>query len=107
MRQILLTSLLIFIPVLANAETVEIDGICYNLDPNSQEAEVTWNPIVGQYNGGYSGSIEIPASVTYNKIEYSVTSIGEEAFVSCIDLTSVLIPNSVISIGGRAFSGCI
>ena len=39
-------------------------------------------------------------------IPNSVTSIGGRAFSSCSGLTSVTIPNSVTSIGGRAFSGC-
>ena len=40
-------------------------------------------------------------------IPNSVTSIGYSAFVSCSDLTSVTIPNSVNTIGAYAFSDCI
>ena len=39
-------------------------------------------------------------------IPNSVTSIGESAFFHCEGLTSVTIPNSVTSIGMAAFSGC-
>ncbi len=39
-------------------------------------------------------------------IPNSVTSIGERAFYGCSGLTSITIPNSVMSIGGGAFSGC-
>ena len=39
-------------------------------------------------------------------IPNSVTSIGNYAFYDCSDLTSITIPNSVTSIGYSAFSGC-
>ena len=39
-------------------------------------------------------------------IPNSVTSIGYKAFRDCRGLTSITIPNSVTSIGGSAFSGC-
>ena len=102
MKKLLLSILLTLLPLFASAETVEIDGIWYNLVPKAKEAEVTKNP-----NGWYSGSVEIPASVTYNEVKYSVTSIGGSAFRDCTGLTSVTIPSSVTTIGERAFYGCI
>jgi hypothetical protein len=60
---------------------------------------------------------EFPFSLDYNLylngelvtdlvIPNSVTSIGNRAFKMCKSLTSVTIPDSVTSIGGGAFSGC-
>ena len=105
MKQTFLSFLLMLLPMLASAETIEIGGIWYNLVAKIKEAEVTKNPNE-QYSGGYSGSIEIPAYVTYEGKPYSVTSIGDIAFSNCNGLTSVTIPNSVTSIGYSAFSGC-
>jgi len=48
---------------------------------------------------GASGAIFINSA--YNG--YPVTSIGDYAFSDCTNLTSVSIPNSVISIGQQAF----
>ena len=106
MKKVLLSFLLMLLPMLASAETVEIDGIYYNLIPKGNVAEVTWNPNIGIMQESYSGSIEIPASVTNNEVKYSVTSIGDYAFSFCSALTSVTIPNSVTSIGEYAFQYC-
>ena len=39
-------------------------------------------------------------------IPNSVTSIGEGTFYGCSSLTSITIPNSVTSVGGQAFESC-
>ena len=84
-----------------------IDGIYYNLFPETNEATVT-NRKGGDSSGGgsYSGSVDIPSTITYDGEEYTVTNIGEYAFVYCRDLTSVTIPDGVKSIGEDAFSSC-
>lgn len=48
----------------------------------------------------------IPEKVTYDGMEYAVTSIGEGTFSYCTGLVSVDIPYSVTSIGDCAFLGC-
>ena len=52
------------------------------------------------------GTLNIPATVTINGTEYSVTSIGNSVFSDCTSLQSVTIPNSVTSIGDNAFEYC-
>ena len=101
MKKIILLSLLAFLPLLADAYDVQIDGIYYNLNQETKQAEVTYK----SYDS-YSGIIVIPSSVRYNGYVYSVTSIGEKAFYRCIRLTSVTVPNSVISIGSHSFAEC-
>ena len=48
----------------------------------------------------------IPAIFTYNGQKYKITSIGDEAFYDCENLTTVTIPESVTSIGDGAFEDC-
>ena len=90
--------------------STQIDDLYYNLDQKSKTAEVTYkiySPQAGSYNGGWKiSTANIPSSVTYNGVSYSVTSIGDNAFDNCTRLTSVTIPNSVTSIGDYAFRGC-
>jgi len=95
----LLLLVMFFLPMVAGAED---GGIWYNLIPKGKVATVARNPY-----GNYSGKVVIPATFTYNNVDYNVTSIGDEAFRDCSDLTSVTIPNSVTSIEYRAFDGCI
>ena len=93
MKKVLSFFILMLLPMVAGAETVEIDGIYYELVSETKEATVKKIP-----SGSNYGSVVIPASVTCNGAEYSVTSIGGGAFFSCSGLTSVTIPNSVTSI---------
>ncbi|MGN1418891.1 MAG: leucine-rich repeat protein [Acutalibacteraceae bacterium] len=53
-------------------------------------------------NSSASGDLEIPATID----GYPVKIIDQYAFSDCKTLTSVTIPDSVISIGDSAFSGC-
>lgn len=86
--------------ICANAETVQIDGIYYNLIGKGSIAEVTSNP------NKYSGDIVIPAYVDCGGSRYSVTSICESAFSMCQGLKTVSIPGSVTFIGESAFQDC-
>ena len=50
----------------------------------------------------FSGCTELTSIV----LPKSVTSIGDEAFAGCTKLKSIIIPENVISIGKGAFDGC-
>ena len=99
-RHILLLSCLLAGTTTAFADAVVIDGISYNLVSKMKIAEVTSNP------NKYKGAVNIPATVTYNDVTYSVTSIGIYTFRECTGLTSVTIPENVTSISLSAFRGC-
>ena len=89
------------------ASDTQVDGIWYDFDSSTKTASVTYRGNdFDSYDNDYSGSVVIPASVTYLSVKYSVTSIGDEAFSDCRGLTSVTIPNSVTSIGDLAFEYC-
>ena len=92
---------------MASAETVEINGLYYNIDPNTKTAEVTRNPAMPDYQASYyTENITIPESVTFDGILYDVTSIGDNSFLECTQITTLSIPNSITKIGWYAFKNC-
>ena len=93
----------LLLPKMVNAYDAYINGIFYNF--SGTEAEVTSLDPEANANA-YSGAVNIPKSVTLNGTTYSVTSIGDRAFLICSKLTSISIPQTVTRIGDFAFSSC-
>lgn len=81
------------------AYDLESNGIYYNII-KSNVVEVT------KGNDKYKGSINIPETFVVDGVTYKVTQIGSHAFYGCSELISVIIPNSVTSIGYGAFRDC-
>ena len=103
-----LTALLMFICQSLSANDFKVDGIYYTyLSQSDKTVSVTYRGIAYFDNRkDYSGNVVIPPTVTYQGMTYSVTSIGDNAFRGCTELTSIEIPDNVSSIGEGAFQGC-
>lgn len=89
----------LFVSFNVDAEQVWIEDICYNLIEENNTAEIVLGSLA-------QGEVVIPPIVIFEEVEYRVTGIGKNAFSSG-GLTSVIIPEGVISIKEYAFSGCI
>ena len=106
-RPALLLILLLFSSFSTLAYDCKVAGIYYDLNNDDKTASVTYMGLGSSDNkDAYVGNIIIPESTTYNGTTYSVTSIGDGAFLDCSGLTSVTIPNSVSYIGKYAFASC-
>lgn len=84
--------------------TFEVNGIYYkvtNIEENT--VEVTFKD---ENFNSYSGDIVIPETVKDGVNTYKVTSIGNNAFKNCAELTSVIISNNVTTIKDSSFEGC-
>ena len=105
-KRLALITVLFLSATIASAHDFEVDGIFYNKNEDDTTVSVTYKGDSGSSYDEYSGSVTIPASVTYSGKTYSVTSIGKRAFRGCCGLTAVEIPNSVTSISEGAFVSC-
>ena len=83
--------------VAIQAQTATVDGINYSLNGYAKTASVAKSNV--------TGDIVIPEKITVDGVDYSVTSIGYEAFSECKALTSVKMP-SVTAINDYAFDNC-
>lgn len=88
--------------IMVKAETVQIDGIWYDLVKKSHSAKV----ILPADGTKYTGMVNVPSSVTYENVAYNVVSVGENAFENCEDLTSVTISSGITKIESYAFKNC-
>lgn len=79
MKKIIIILGIAFLPIIANAETVKIDGIWYELDSEVASAEVACST----NDTKYSGDVIIPMKVIYNGIRYTVKGVGYGAFSGC------------------------
>lgn len=84
-----------------------VDGLCYNKNSDGESVTVTYERYwAGKCYSYYSGEVVIPESVAYEGSTYAVTAIGYRAFNDCIELSGIIIPNTIASIDAYAFDGC-
>ena len=98
LKESFLLTLTLSVSVASYSQT-EIDGLCYNLNSTTKEAEVV--SLERDFQ-----NLTIPSSVFYDGESYSVTAIGYNAFKDNTNLETVTIPNSVKSIEQFAFENC-
>ena len=89
------------LPMLSlKAEAATTDDGLFEYERDSQGAYFGMR--ITRYKGPDSGEVVIPKIIA----GYEVKWIGYAAFRDCIGITSIVIPDSVISIAVSAFSGC-
>ena len=109
-RSLLSLSTLLVLPAMAQA-TFEYEGLSFTV---IDEAAKTCMTTPGSYDDstykGYpsaypEGELTIPGYAYNEETPYKVVEIGDCSFV-VTDITSLVIPNTVTTIGDMAFMGC-
>jgi hypothetical protein len=113
MKKLGLIFLLLLLGVTLSASDICVEGVYYNFDESTQEAQVTFRGDESDdgwmyYSASelYVGDLVIPESVTYQDVEYKVTSIGRNAFAGSRLLTSLHFPATIIGFGEDVFPLC-
>lgn len=102
MKKILLFPISLLLAPAAQALRFEVDNIMYTTSGLECSLIVSSNQ-----NQSLSGDIVIPSSITYDGTTYYVKAVDYEAFIGCVNMTSVTLSEGIISIGDYAFEGCL
>lgn len=97
----------IFSALAAAAYDIEIDGMYYNLDPDTHTATLTYKYRYNAQNvEAYKGDITIPDAISVNEEKYQVTAVDTRTFYACTELTSAIFPATIATFGNYAFNNC-
>ncbi len=103
----ILLAMLVLASSAVYAHDVEVDGIFYYLNRDKKTASVTYKGTsYSAYSNEYAGSVVIPEKITVGIYVYDVTSISNDAFRGCGELTSITIPKSLTGCYSGAFEDC-
>lgn len=99
----LLIATLIMLPNTVNAAGEEFtEDFCkYKILEDNATVELIMN------EDSNRETIEVPAKVNYNSTDYTVISIGEEAFKADYMLKTLILPYTIQTIGNSAFFDCV
>lgn len=103
-KKALLSALLVLAVLAGMAQTTfTVGDLNYQVNPDGVSVTVTGH-VTGQ--GGYTGELNIPESVSFEGTDYVVTVIGNCAFLYGFFTGNLVIPNSVTTIEDGAFAYC-
>ena len=98
---VLLFAVLVLKGTCAYAQKVFVDSVYYTLDNTAMTAQ-----IAVQSSSTAVGDIVITDTVTYEGANYAVTSMADDAFADCNQLTSIVLPQTLRNLGKNAFLRC-
>ena len=88
------------------AASITHDGINYTT--SGTKATVAKYTIIRETKDTifYEGDIVIPATFEHEGVTYTVVATAANSFLDCRDLTSLVLPETCVTIGRNSFKGC-
>ncbi len=108
MKKGLLLSFLVCASMGVYAQMVGKSGdLYYKFNSADKTAAVANAYYDGNDMNCYKGDIVVPPTVTYNGVEYSVTSVGQFAFNDYDEVTSVTLPSTILTLDEYSFDSTL
>lgn len=110
MKKFLLILVMTLLSTLVFAYDFSYNGVRYTIISQTEKTvEVASSSQSAGSDGpvAYKGDVIIPQTVTYGGINYTVIGIGQSAFVNCVSVSSVSLPNTLEYIKKEAFQLCL
>ena len=103
-KRAFLSVLFILFALVGMAQTTfTVGDLNYQVNPDGVSVTVTGHALDYEHA---NGPLVIPESVNYERNDYAVTNIGNSAFLYYFYLTSLTLPNSLVTIENSAFAYC-
>lgn len=99
-----------FTDIRESASDFARDGFYYNvIDEAERKVEVTYpfiNDVWANFSYDYPSTLTIPQRVVREGVAYDVVAIGDSTFYEDYSVSSITIPEGVVSIGEYSLSSC-
>ena len=100
MKRLLFILALLANGIVSSANPMVVGGVAYTAVTDSTVA------VTAIEGFSYYGKLTIPETINYENSQYSVVTIGDEAFYNCYCLTGITLPKTLVEIGNFAFYDC-
>lgn len=93
----------------SSATSFKVDDFYYEVtDDTNHTVKVRYYTYSNsKYNATWAITVaDVPETVVYKDVTYTVTGVGAHAFQACAKLTTVTLPKTIESIAENAFYGC-
>ena len=103
MKKYVMLGCAVVLSVMAFAHDFEVDGFYYTRQ-SANTVNISFKGSNYSSSMAYSGDVVVPDQVEFDGVTYTVVGVDDGTFNYCRELTSVVLPNTVTTLGNYVFS---